>query len=232
QRATPITLALRRDLGRLLESVRGAEQPEDPTTGAASATLDALRQHGALFFDDLASASRTLPAQLEEALWDLVARGLVSGDGFQSLRKIMTPAGSPRARAARGHSRYGGGRLSRSTAPQGRWSVLHRFQPEPSHAEDLAEAHAMQLLARYGVVFRDLVVRESSAIPWRDVVRALRRQEARGIVRGGRFVGGFIGEQYALPEAVDALRRIRREERTGEVVRINATDPLNLAGII
>ena len=90
----------------------------------------------------------------------------------------------------------------------------------------------MQLLARYGVVFRDLVVRETYAVPWRDVVRALRRQEARGIVRGGRFVAGFIGEQYALPEAVDALRRVRREERTGELVRINASDPLNLAGII
>jgi ATP-dependent Lhr-like helicase len=231
QRATPITLALRRDLGALLESVRGADQPEDPSSGAAAATLDALRQHGALFFDDLASASRQLPAQLEEALWDLVARGLVSGDGFQSLRQIMTPAGSARARAARRHTRYGA-RLPRATAPQGRWSIIHRFQPEPTHADDLAEQVAMQMLARYGVVFRDLVVRETHAVPWRDVVRALRRQEARGVVRGGRFVAGFIGEQYALPDAVDALRRVRREARTGEIVRLNATDPLNLAGII
>ncbi len=232
QRATPITLALRRDLGRLLETVRGAQQPEDPATGAAAATLDALRQHGALFFEDLAAASRQLPVQLEEALWDLVARGLVAGDGFQSLRQIMTPAGSSRARSARRHSRQSGTRLPRSTSPQGRWSIVHRFQPEPSPADELAESVAEQLLARYGVVFRDLVARENFAVPWRDVVRALRRMEARGTARGGRFVAGFIGEQYALPEAVEGLRRVRREERTGDIVRINAADPLNLAGII
>jgi len=232
QRATPITLALRRDLGRLLEVVRGAQQPEDPATGAAAATLDALRQHGALFFDDLAAASRQLPAQLEEALWDLVARGLAAGDGFQSLRQIMTPAGSSRARSARRHSRQSGTRLPRATSPQGRWSIVHRFQPEPSPADELAQSVAEQLLARYGVVFRDLVARENFAVPWRDVVRALRRMEARGTARGGRFVAGFIGEQYALPEAVEGLRRVRREERTGEIVRIGAADPLNLAGII
>ena len=232
QRATPITLALRRDLGRLLEIVRGAHQPEDPSTGAAAATLDALREHGALFFEDLASASRQLPAQLEEALWDLVARGLAAGDGFQSLRQIMTPAGSARARSARRHSRQYGARLPRSTSPQGRWSVVHRFQPEPSPADELAESVAEQLLARYGVVFRDLVARENFSTPWRDVVRALRRMEARGTARGGRFVAGFIGEQYALPEAVEGLRRVRREERSGEIVRISAADPLNLAGIM
>jgi|CXWL01.1.fsa_nt_gi ATP-dependent Lhr-like helicase len=232
QRATPITLAMRRDLGWLLESVRGVEEPEDPPTGGAAATLDALRQHGALFFDDLAAASRQLPAQLEEALWDLVARGLVTGDGFSSLRQIMTPAGSSRARQARRHSRYGNTRMSRTTQPQGRWSIVHRFQPDPSPADELGEKTARQLLARYGVVFRDLVVRENFAVPWRNVIRALRRMEMRGDVRGGRFVAGFIGEQYALPEAVDGLRRVRREERSGETIRINAADPLNLAGII
>jgi ATP-dependent Lhr-like helicase len=231
QRATPITLALRRDLPWLLESVRGAELPEEPTTGAAAATLDALRQHGALFFDDLAQASRQLPVQLEEALWDLVARGLATGDGFSSLRQIMTPTGSSRVRQARRHSRYSG-RLSRSTQPQGRWSIVHRFQQEPSPKDELAEKVSRQLLARYGVVFRDVVARENFALPWRDVLRALRRMEMRGDVRGGRFVSGFVGEQYALPEAVDVLRRIRREHRSGETVRVNAADPLNLAGII
>ncbi|MEK7693581.1 MAG: hypothetical protein AAB349_05255, partial [Chloroflexota bacterium] len=123
------------------------------------------------------------------------------------------------------------------TSPQGRWSIVHRFQPEPSlravgAADELAASVAEQLLARYGVVFRDLVARENFAVPWRDVVRALRRMEARGTARGGRFVAGFIGEQYALPEAVEGLRRTRREERAGEIVRISAADPLNLAGII
>ena len=232
QRATPITLALRRDLGWLLEAARGDAQPEEPANGAAAATLDALRQHGALFFDDLAAASRQLPAQLEEALWDLVARGILTGDGFQSLRQIMTPSGSSRARAARRHTRYGASRVTRSTTPQGRWSIVHRFQHEPSPVDELAERVGMQLLARYGVVFRDLLVRETLGVPWREVLRALRRQEARGLVRGGRFVAGFIGEQYALPEAVEGLRRVRREERTGDTIRVNAADPLNLAGII
>jgi ATP-dependent Lhr-like helicase len=109
---------------------------------------------------------------------------------------------------------------------------VHRFQPEPSPTDELAEKVARQLLARYGVVFRDLVARENFTVAWRDVLRAMRRMEMRGDVRGGRFVSGFVGEQYALPEAVDGLRRTRREPRTGETVRINAADPLNLAGII
>jgi ATP-dependent Lhr-like helicase len=122
--------------------------------------------------------------------------------------------------------------LQRPSGPQGRWSIIRRFESALRPADELAEAAAAQLLARYGVVFRDLVAREEMAVPWRDVLRAMRRQEARGTVRGGRFVSGFVGEQYALPEAVDALRRVRRKERSGEVVRINAVDPLNLSGII
>jgi ATP-dependent Lhr-like helicase len=98
--------------------------------------------------------------------------------------------------------------------------------------DDLADRVAGQLLARYGVVFRDLVARESFSTPWREVLRALRRREARGTARGGRFVAGFVGEQYALPDAVDALRRVRRTERIGDTVRVRACDPLNLAGIV
>jgi ATP-dependent Lhr-like helicase len=104
---------------------------------------------------------------------------------------------------------------------------------EDLHDRDgLAEAVAEQLLARWGVVFRDLLVRESLSVPWRDLLWAFRRLEARGIIRGGRFVSGFVGEQYALPEAVDSLRRLRRTERKGEVIRLSATDPLNLVGIL
>jgi ATP-dependent Lhr-like helicase len=101
-----------------------------------------------------------------------------------------------------------------------------------AEADTLAERVAAQLLARWGVVFRDLVARESLALPWREVLWALRRMEARGSARGGRFVTGFVGEQYALPGAVDALREVRRRERTGEVVRLSAADPLNLVGIV
>src|SRR3989304_1913480 len=99
-------------------------------------------------------------------------------------------------------------------------------------AEELAEAWAEQLLTRYGVVFRDAVQREGLSLPWRDVLRALRRLEARGLVRGGRFVAAFYGEQYARPEAVDALRRVRRTEKRGETVRLSAVDPLNPVGIL
>jgi len=104
--------------------------------------------------------------------------------------------------------------------------------PATEDADELAEAVAEQLLARWGVLFRDLLARETFAVPWRDLLWALRRMEARGTIRGGRFVTGFSGEQYAVPEAVDALRTVRRLARTGEAVTISATDPLNLIGIV
>ena len=112
---------------------------------------------------------------------------------------------------------------------------MHTGAPESGEAgepEELAELVAGVLLERYGVVFRDVIAREPFTLPWREVLRALRRMEARGVVRGGRFVAGFVGEQYALPGAVDALRRVRREPRSGERVRIGAADPLNLTGIV
>ncbi len=214
-RATPITLASRRDLGWLLESVRGPEEPELPPAGSPRDALEALRSRGALFLDDLAATAKLDKAGLFDALWDLVGRGLATGDGFQPLRDLMASG-----RDARRNRR----------AVQGRWSLLDRAASLP--ADDLADRVAGQLLARYGVVFREVTARESFTVPWRDVLRALRRREARGAVRGGRFVSGPIGEQYALAEAVEGLRRVRREERGGETVRIAATDPLNLVGIL
>jgi ATP-dependent helicase Lhr and Lhr-like helicase len=212
-RATPIALAWRRDLPWLLEAVRGIEDPDSPPAGSASLALETLRQRGALFLEDLATRARLDRGALVDGLWDLVGRGAVTGDGFQPLRDLLSS-----------------GRSSRKRAPQGRWSLLERG--ESIAADDLADRIAGQLLARYGVVFRELVVRESFTVPWREVLRALRRREARGGVRGGRFVAGFIGEQYALPEAVEGLRRVRREERTGETVRIRPSDPLNLVGVL
>jgi ATP-dependent Lhr-like helicase len=113
----------------------------------------------------------------------------------------------------------------------GRWSLL----PEATAAEDpdeLAEAVAEQLIARWGVIFRDLMTRENIAVSWRDLLWAMRRMEARGTIRGGRFVSGFSGEQFALPEAVEALRSVRKLKLTGERIKISAADPLNLAGIV
>jgi ATP-dependent Lhr-like helicase len=216
-RATPIAIVLRRDLGWLLEAVRGGTDPEVPSFAASATALDALRRRGALFFDDIATATRLPRADLTDALWDLVGRGIVTGDGFQPLRALMAAG-----RAA--------GRRRRTV--QGRWSLVERVDPGPSPTDELADHVAAQLLSRYGVVFRELATRESFTVPWRDVARALRRREARGLLRGGRFVAGFLGEQYALPEAVEALRRVRRTEPGGEVVRIRAADPLNLVGIL
>jgi ATP-dependent helicase Lhr and Lhr-like helicase len=219
-RATPITLALRRDLGWLLEAVRGAEDPEGPRSPEATAVLDTLRRRGALFLEDIAAASGNASGEsLAQTLWELVGSGLVASDGWRPLRDLMAPR-----RSARAHKPSG-------RAVQGRWSTVERVGP-PHAPEDLADRVAGQLLARYGVVFRDVAARESFVVPWREVVRAMRRREARGLVRGGRFVAGFVGEQYALPDAVEALRRARRQARTGELVRVRACDPLNLAGIL
>jgi ATP-dependent Lhr-like helicase len=216
-RVTPITLALRRDLGWLLEGVRGSLDPEPPTSMGTTATLEALRRRGALFLDDIAAGTGLSRHDLRDALWDLVGRGLVTNDGWQPLRDLMAL-----------------GRATRSSGPgaQGRWSIVERTPFAQATPDQLANRVAAQLLARYGVALRELVARESFAVPWRDVIRALRLAEARGLVRGGRFVAGFLGEQYALPDAVDALRDVRRRERTGEVVRLQASDPLNLVGIV
>jgi ATP-dependent helicase Lhr and Lhr-like helicase len=221
-RATPITLANRRDLGWLLAAVRGRDVPEAPTSEAATATLEALRRRGALFLDDLTVDARLPPEDLVGALWDLVGRGLVAADGFQSLRDLMVRGRGSRERPLR----------ARRSIGHGRWSLFERSDADAILADEVADRVAGQLLARYGVVFREIVARESFAVPWRDVLRALRLREARGVVRGGRFVAGFLGEQYALPEAVEGLRRIRRTERRGETVRISPADPLNLVGIV
>jgi ATP-dependent Lhr-like helicase len=217
-RATPITIALRRELGWMLDAVRGTGEAELPASAVATGALETLRLRGALFLDDLVSASHLSHGEVSLALWDLVGRGLVAGDGFAPLRELMASGRSARGR--------------RGKAIAGRWSIVGRAAEEALPADELADRVAGQLLARYGVVFRELATRESFAVPWRDVARALRRREARGVVRGGLFVAGFVGEQYALPDAVDALRRVRRQERAGEVVRVRAADPLNLVGVL
>ncbi|HEY8943065.1 MAG TPA: hypothetical protein VIM73_02335, partial [Polyangiaceae bacterium] len=192
--------------------------------------LSALRARGALFASELSVETGLPPAQLEDALWDGVARGLLTSDGFQPVRALLSPrsAWSSTGYARRGSLRRGAGPGS---GLEGRWSLLPAAR-EIAEPEQLAEAVAEQLLSRWGVVLRELALRETMAVPWREVIWALRRLEARGAVRGGRFVAGFVGEQYALPSAVDQLRTVRRADRTGEVVRLSACDPLNLVGTI
>ncbi len=227
-RATPITLALRDDLPWLLRAARGDQRPAEPAAGRTRDILDALRQRGALFRPDLATVTGRLPAEVDEALWDGVARGLVTADGFRAVRSLLRRGGPERYAPARGLRR---GLRGSTGGPSGRWSLL----PEAAAGVDrdeLAEAVAEQLAARWGVVFRDLAVRESLAVSWRDLLWAFRRLEARGTMRGGRFVAGFSGEQYAHPDALDVLKAVRKQHRTGEVVRISAADPLNLTGIV
>jgi ATP-dependent Lhr-like helicase len=203
--------------------------------------LELLRERGALFLDEITAGTRRLPEDVERGLRELVALGLVASDGFEGLRRLTGSRSRAERRGRRGgRGAHRPGRPASMAAfagpsPAGRWapvSVPQLPDGEAPDVEALAEGVASVLLMRYGVVFRDLVVRESFTVPWREVLRALRRMEARGLVRGGRFVSGFVGEQYALPQAVDSLRRVRREPRDGTRVDVSACDPLNLTGVI
>jgi ATP-dependent Lhr-like helicase len=229
-RATPITVALRDDLPWLLRAARGELAPAEPGSGRTRDVLDALRTHGALFRPDLATVTGRLPYEIDEALWDGVARGLVTADGFRAVRSLMR-RGSPGYGAPVRGLRRGLRGTAAGSGSSGRWSML----PGPAVAGDrdeLAEAAAEQLAARWGVVFRDLMVRENLAVSWRELLWAFRRLEARGTMRGGRFVAGFSGEQYAHPDALDVLRSVRKLRLTGEPVQISAADPLNLTAVV
>jgi ATP-dependent Lhr-like helicase len=226
-RATPITLTIRDDLPWLLRAARGEHRPAEPGPGPVSDVLDALRERGALFPPDLAVATRQLPTQVEEALWDGVARGLITADGFRAVRSLFARR---TMQNAPGRHRLRRGSQLRSAAA-GRWSLLPDAAPD-CDPDELAEAVAEQLAARWGVVFYDLLTRENLAVPWREVLWALRRMEARGTVSGGRFVAGFSGEQFAHPDAVEMLREIRKRPRDGQTIELSAADPLNLAGIV
>jgi ATP-dependent Lhr-like helicase len=226
-RTTPVAL-FKRERGEVWRSLTGSGDPADLTLShSAEAVLATLDSRGASFFGDLVNATGLLRTEVEKGLGELVAWGLVTADSFAGLRALLVP--SDRRRPVGGFRRRG------RVAPfgvetAGRWSRVRG--PAPLPEEQVAEAVAWQLLRRYGVVFRRLATRETLLAPWRDILRAYRRLEARGEIRGGRFVGGFSGEQYALPEAVGLLRHVRRDAPTGELVAVSGADPLNLAGII
>ncbi|MCK9487123.1 MAG: DEAD/DEAH box helicase [Dehalococcoidia bacterium] len=241
-RATPVTLAPRHALPGLLAAVRGAPggwgggDPPLPQAGAAGEIAALLERRGALFFDEIVSGTRRLVTDVEQGLRELIAGGWVASDGFQGLREIAGGSRSRSRHRRRGSGNYLRGGMFAGGGPPGRWSLVRSPEFDPTRQDefddDLAEEVAQVLLARYGVVFRDIAQRESFAMPWRYVMRALRRLEARGLIRGGRFVIGVAGEQYALPEAVTLLREVRREPHDGTRITVSAVDPVNLTGFI
>ena len=185
-------------------------------------------ENGASFFDELVEGTRLLRVQVEEALAELVALGIVTSDSFGGLRALLVPSSLRRPIA-------GGRRRRRSSAfgmeNAGRWALARRQGPKPE--ADAVEHIARELLQRYGVVFWRLLGREAVWLPpWRDLLRVYRRLEARGEIRGGRFVSGFSGEQFALPEAVGRLRALRRQGDNGTWISVSGADPLNLVGFI
>ena len=190
---------------------------------------DCIKEHGASFFDELMEISGLLRSQVEEGLAELVALGLVTSDSFGGLRALLVPS-SERRTGANGRRRRRTASFGMENA--GRWAMVRR-SAAAERKDDAIEHVARTLLARYGVVFWRLLEREAAWLPpWRELLRVYRRLESRGEVRGGRFVAGFSGEQFALPEAIGMLRATRRQEATDHWVSVSGADPLNLVGIL
>jgi ATP-dependent helicase Lhr and Lhr-like helicase len=252
--ATPLAFVVREDLPWMLRAVRAGAAAAEPEVGAPADVLAALRARGACFRPELATLAGRLPAEVDEGLWDLVARGLVTADAFSAVRSLLSARDRWRTRTYRTpNGRPNMGRparpgLARRRAPvgsgigEGRWSLLPVDDAEAAAEladqatlpanEELAEAVAWQLLARWGVVAWEVWSRESFHVPWREVVWALRRLEARGLALGGRFVVGLSGEQYALPEAAAELLKVHRRAPSGEQLVVAGADPLNVTGSI
>jgi ATP-dependent Lhr-like helicase len=224
-RATPIALLGRRNLK--LWAALSAAAPPPPLSAGAAAVASVLTGQGASFFDELVDATRLLPVQAEAALAELVALGLANSDSFAGLRALLLPAQRRRGATLRGRR----GVALFGMADSGRWSWARRV---PAATREAVTEHVVRtLLRRWGVLCWQLARTEAAWLPpWRELLACLRRLEARGEIRGGRFIAGLSGEQYALPEAVGALREIRRKPPGGQQVSLSAVDPLNLTGLL
>lgn len=216
----PITFFVREDSDWMSTHEENISDDKGALGHVAIDIYNFLKQRGASFFPEILRGVGHLQAEVETGLWELVASGLITADGFDNLRSLI----DPKRRLDRTHRR----RQTRYTS--GRWSLL--YPHEAVEESKKIEAICWMLLKRYGVVFRDLVAREKNIPRWRDLLVAFRRLEARGEIRGGRFVTGFLGEQFALPYAVDSLRSIKKQEPNNETLTLSAADPLNLIGII
>jgi ATP-dependent Lhr-like helicase len=211
-RITPMTFVPREHLDEWLAAAEAP--PGERLSGPAADLLRALKSHGSMFPQVLQKAAGLVPAHVEMGLADLLARGFVTCDSFAALRQMITPPSRRRS----------------PLRPVGRWS-LFRSELAEKPSDELADMAARQLLHRTGVVFRRTALREKLPVSWLALTRVYRRMELRGEVRGGRFVGGFSGEQFALPEAVELLRRLRREGPRAATTVLPA-DPLNFRGIL
>ncbi len=219
----PITLFVREDADWMQpRSAESDQRQEQLLTESGRAVLGFLSRRGASFFADIVRGTGKLKAEIETALWELVAAGLVTADGFQNLRSLINPN--------RRSPNSGITKVAKPRNTAGRWALLYTEAPADRHKA--VEATCWMLLRRYGLVFREVLARESNLPKWRELLIAFRRLEDRGEVRGGRFVNGFLGEQFAVPEAVESLRALRNRPVSGETVTISAADPLNLVGII
>jgi ATP-dependent Lhr-like helicase len=228
-RTTPVTLLPRRSAPMWSRVAASEKAAPEAASSRAEAVATYLREHGASFFDEIVDGTNLLRTQVEEALAELVALGRVSSDSFSGLRALLTP--SDRRKPLGGRKRHR--RSAFGIEDAGRWALLKRAQHDGTPSQEVVEAVVHALLRRYGVVFWRLLSREAQWLPpWRDLVRVLRRLEARGDLRGGRFVAGISGEQFALPEAVSALREARRAPLKQAFVALSGADPLNLAGIL
>jgi ATP-dependent Lhr-like helicase len=234
-RSTPVTLLPRRSAATWMRAAPARPEQPAPLGSRAQAVAEHLRQHGASFFDEIVDATGMLRTHVEDALGELVAFGLASSDSFAGLRALLTP--SEKRKPLGGRKRHR--RSLFGIEDSGRWALQKRFgfaggaRGYREHDPDIVEQVVGALLRRYGVLFWRLLMRESAWLPpWREMLRVLRRLEARGDLRGGRFVAGVSGEQFALPEAVAALREARRAEPTGSTIVVSAADPLNLVGIL
>jgi ATP-dependent helicase Lhr and Lhr-like helicase len=230
-RSTPITLLARRNVPLWSALTDQSDSPQ--LTSRAEAVAAFIREHGASFFDEIAEHVGMLPVEVEDALAELVALGMVNSDSFAGLRVLLLPSGR------RGKSTSYSGRRKRrlalfGMADAGRWALVRRpMALAPQRGDEAVEHIVRTLLRRWGVIFWKLLGREADWLPpWRDMLMCCRRLEARGEIRGGRFVAGFSGEQYATPEAVGLLRDVRRKPHTQQYLSLSAADPLNLIGII
>jgi ATP-dependent Lhr-like helicase len=218
----PITFFVREDADWMTPRHPGAELSENNgLSHGAQMVLDFLRQRGASFFADIVRGTDKLKAEIETALWELVAGGLVTADGFDNLRSLI----DPKRRAGQGS-----GRTTRPRHNAGRWALLHA--DEVVERPRAVEAACWMLLRRYGIVVRDVLAREANLPPWRELLGGFRRLEDRGEIRGGRFVDGFLGEQFALPVAVESVRAMRKLDAEQGAITLSAADPLNLVGVL